>query len=673
MQSPTFRPDIAALRAIAVAAVVLFHFGVPGINGGYVGVDVFFVISGFLMTGIVTRALQRKTFSLWGFYRARAERIMPALAVLCLVLAVLGLTVLDPMTAREIGISILATLTFTSNILFWSQDGYFAPGADAQWLLHTWSLSVEWQFYFAFPIFVMLIWRIDFLRRRFGAVMIAGTVLSFVACAAAGMLGEGAVKTSFFLLPFRAWELLLGGLVACYPLLFSRMPSPLVITTGLGMIVVSILVFDPTTIWPAWNALLPTLGTALVIWAGGRWDGWSNLPGVQRIGAWSYSIYLWHWPVVVGLAYLGLRHNVPAIVGGVVGSVLLGALSHVTFEVRMRKRLFGRTGRLAVTSALAGLAIPLGIGAVAASSNGLEAPRIAHLSPEIQAALRDYRAATSDRRYPADCVGGKISEGLLAICQIGDPSARDTLIIGDSHAQQLTPRVSQLFENRPGGVTLVTRGGCPTLPLVNLTTPGNNCADRNRAAFDYALTQPYHHIVIAAFWSGYVEPAQETGVLQRKLCFVTSSGCRTPLDEAGYLAQVDRAVDRLGIELERLKRAGRQITLVLAVPYAFSNDPRRLYAETFLTRRLVAPLGIPRDQMTAPQRRLRDRLIAMAGAAGVDVVDPRDTMCGARTCPSTDDGRVIYMDNNHIRSTMVVRPEFAYLDRDMIPEHQGSR
>ncbi|CAN5213553.1 acyltransferase family protein [soil metagenome] len=661
MQGRTFRRDIAALRTVAVLAVVLFHFGVPGLGGGYVGVDVFFVISGFLMTGIVTRGLVRGDFSLLGFYRARAERIVPALAVLCLALGLLGLLVLDPMTAREIGTSVLAALTFTSNILFWSQDSYFAAGADTKWLLHTWSLSVEWQFYLIFPIVVMAIWRVRFLRERFGGVMIVATVLSFAACAAAATQGEGAIKATFFWLPFRAWELLLGGLVACYPALLSRFPAPLTILGGLAMIAASVLIFGPTTAWPAWNALLPTLGTALVIWAGGRWDGWANLPGVQKIGAWSYSIYLWHWPIVVGLGLMSLRHNPAAVVAGIALSVGLGALSYAFVEGRARTKLLEGPQGLAVVAAVVGLAIPLGLGAVAASTMGLEGPRIAGLTPQTQAALRDDRLATSDRRFPDVCVGGQTAEGVLGVCRVGDPSARDVLIIGDSHAQQLAPRLSQLFESRPGGVTLVTRGGCPVLPDVSLAAAGNDCAERTRAAFDYAMARPWRRVVIAAFWSGYVEPYPETGALQRKLCFAGPEGCRTPGEDQAYLAQVDAAVDRLEIELQRLKQAGRRTTLVLAVPYDFANDPRKLYAGTFAARSPVGPVAIARDRLTGPQRRLRDRLVAVARRAGADVVDPRDTMCGV-TCPSTADGRVIYMDNNHIRASMIVRPEFGFLD-----------
>jgi peptidoglycan/LPS O-acetylase OafA/YrhL len=662
MQNGTFRRDIAALRAVAVAAVVLFHFGVPGFDGGFVGVDVFFVISGFLMTGIVSRAMARENFSLWGFYRARAERIIPALAVVCIALGVLSLIAVDPMTTREIGTQTLSALTFTSNILFWSQDSYFAAGADTKWLLHTWSLSVEWQFYLVFPIVVMLIWRVPFLRARFGWVMIAGTVLSFVACAVFAGLGPTELKTTFFMLPFRAWEMLLGGVIVCYPALFSRLPAPLVALTGLGMIVASIFVFGPSTPWPAGNAALPTLGTALVLWAGGRWEGWANLPGVQRIGAWSYSIYLWHWPVVVALHLTGQGGKPLPIVLGMAASVVLGALSYALVETRMRQWWLGGSARVAVTAAVLGLGAPLALSTITGSTNGLERFRIASMSAETRAALLDYRAASSDFYSAKDCTGGAFEQGELQGCRIGEPAARDTLIIGDSHARQLGPRLAAQFANHPGGATLITRGGCPALPQVKLKNPGDACDVRNRQAFDFAATQPFRHVVIASFWSGYLEPDGDGGSFQHNFCFVEGDACASPVSDAAYLTRVDAAVDALGRELARLKQAGKEATLVLAVPYDRSNASRRLYAATFAAGQVVMPAATRRDALTTVQRRLQDRLVAVAARTGTTVVDPRDTMCSGALCQATIGGRTIYADNNHIRATRIHLPQFGFLD-----------
>ncbi len=206
-----FRPDIAGLRAWAVLAVVLFHFNIPGFSGGFVGVDIFFVISGFLMTQIIARGLEDGRFSIWRFYLARARRILPALLVLCAVLLVLGWFALPPLDYRALGMHTLTSALFLSNIQYWREAGYFDAASHDKWLLHTWSLSVEWQFYLLLPLVLWVVWRLSPGRRNLARVLVSLLLASF---ALSVWLSSHKPEAAFFLLPTRAWEMLAGGLLA---------------------------------------------------------------------------------------------------------------------------------------------------------------------------------------------------------------------------------------------------------------------------------------------------------------------------------------------------------------------------------------------------------------------------------------------------------------------------
>ena len=213
-----FRHDINGLREIAVVIVVLFHFGLPGFSGGFVGVDVFFVISGFLMTGIIFTKLQKNQFSVLEFYLARARRIIPALAALCLILLFLAWFLLPPYEYDRLGKHIIGAATFLSNIVFFKESGYFDASSHEKWLLHTWSLSVEWQFYIIYPVLILV------LRKMFSMTLIPWMLLSFAlgSFLLSAFLPDRWAVAGFYLLPTRAWEMMLGGLVFLFALKSSK-------------------------------------------------------------------------------------------------------------------------------------------------------------------------------------------------------------------------------------------------------------------------------------------------------------------------------------------------------------------------------------------------------------------------------------------------------------------
>lgn len=335
-----YRREIDGLRALAVIPVILFHAGFGLFAGGYVGVDVFFVISGYLITGIVMADVDRGTFSLSDFYERRIRRILPALFLVVAVCTPLAYLLLLPSEMKEFSQSLIAVATFSSNVLFWSQSGYFEGAAELKPLLHTWSLSVEEQFYLFFPLILVATrtW-----GKRWVVTLVATAGLASLVLAEWGALNKPIA--AFFLLPTRAWELLLGALVALclgrathrqVPLGWSNLAAMI----GLLAVAYAIYSFDAQTTFPGFHALVPTLGAALMIMGArpetlvGRLLGH---PAMVSIGLISYSTYLWHQPIFAFARHLGLEQaDALPLIALAILSVVLGYLSWRYVETPIR-------------------------------------------------------------------------------------------------------------------------------------------------------------------------------------------------------------------------------------------------------------------------------------------------------------------------------------------------
>jgi peptidoglycan/LPS O-acetylase OafA/YrhL len=322
-----FRADINGLRAIAVIAVVIFHFNNDWLSGGFAGVDVFFVISGFLMTGIIFKGLDTKSFSVVKFYIARANRIIPALAVLCLFLIIFGWFFLFNSEYQVLGKHVRASLYFFSNHTYWLESGYFDAGSHEKWLLHTWSLSAEWQFYILYPLILFLLSKFCTIKSLKLLVLISA-ILGFIFCVFASFYWPDA---AYFLLPTRAWQMLFGGVAFLYPIkMFNQ--SNKIEMIGWLLIFGSYFLISDNNLWPGYLSLLPVLGTFLIIHANNSNSKITNNLYFQKIGLWSYSIYLWHWPVVVFIRNFIDDINIFVLLTGIILSVLLGYLSYTLIE-----------------------------------------------------------------------------------------------------------------------------------------------------------------------------------------------------------------------------------------------------------------------------------------------------------------------------------------------------
>ena len=319
-----FRKDINGLRAIAVIAVVLFHFNPSSMPGGFAGVDVFFVISGFLMTGIIFKGIEKENFSILKFYSSRANRIIPALTALCVTVLILGYLFLTSWDYKTIGRDVATSIFFVSSIMFSLRSGYFDTGEN--FLLHTWSLSTEWQFYIIYPLLLVIIRRFISVIKIKKTILIA-TIIGFIFSVIATY--QWPIE-SYYLLPMRAWEMMLGGLAYLYPLTLANKRKILVEWSGILLIIGSYFFISKENAWPGYLVIFPVFGTFLIIQAQRNNSIITSNIIIQRIGTWSYSIYLWHWPIAVSFDYYTIDDKYKII--GISASVLLGFLSYHLIE-----------------------------------------------------------------------------------------------------------------------------------------------------------------------------------------------------------------------------------------------------------------------------------------------------------------------------------------------------
>ncbi len=657
-----FRADINGLRALSVIAVVAYHFDRSLVPGGFLGVDVFFVISGFLMTAIIAGRLERGTFGLGAFYGDRARRIVPALTAMCAAAVVVGAVALDPMTYERLAADVPSAVLFVSNFVFASRAGYFAPAAETEWLLHTWSLSVEWQFYLTYPVLLLLIAKVPALSRRLGLWLAVGAAASFAGGVIAGHAQPGWV---FYMEPTRAWELLAGGLCALAgpKLRLGPWARRALHGAGLALIGLSLLLLNDDHAWPSpWTAV-PVAGAAMVVLAGLGNALWARWPPTAMLGRSSYSTYIWHWPVIVAMRYAEIPFTPAAMAAGAALCFALGLASYWLIERGLTSAIGALDGRVRWAAGLGSVVAVAALGWSAGASYGFEAVRTAGLPPSVRAALADDRAARNDWSFERECRVIDKDQG-EALCRLGDPAARKVLVIGDSHAEMLAQRYVGAFHGAGDGLTFLVRGGCPPIPGLSLTASGLACADWSAGAYRYAERSDYQRIVIASAWPFYFQPASKTH--GSPICFVSADRCAAFDDPAAFRRASDAAFQRLQAELGRLKAAGKQVVVIGPFPTGGLADPELLYRRAFWT----SDLNPPPNSRAAFERRVayaRAGVMSASKAAGALYIDPLDALCPAGLCPVAANGRPLYKDDRHYRASALADPSFAFLDAWLHP------
>ncbi|MCM2473324.1 acyltransferase [Rhizobium sp. CG5] len=644
-----FRTDINGLRALAVIGVLFFHFHFTYLPGGFAGVDIFFVISGYLMTRIIIQGHERGNFSLPGFYTARFARIVPALAVMVLAMLIVGWIFVDPIAYEAIGLQSAASLIFVSNILFFFTSGYFAPTSADLWLLHTWSLSVEWQFYIVYPIAMALVYRLA--PSHAGPFVIGSFAIAFVVPLGLTQIGGTRMASFlFYMFPSRAWEMLLGGCVFVTRL---KTPAPKILIESLGLILIamSFLALTEATPWPGFATLLPTLGTAMVIAADRGKDGGLQHEILQRVGDWSYSVYLWHWPLLVALRYTGLT-SWPLLVAGFVTSFMLGYLSFVAIETPARKLVRAMQGRrLASGLAYAGCAAVAMASAGVYMAGGVEA----RAQPTERPIIADAEQARQDWTFPNGSCDGLDQSGAVRVCKLGPETDRRTLVIGDSHAQMWYPRFAALAESSRASIDFATMAGCP--PVSGLGKIGQpKCGPFNQAVLKLADDPAYNKVMIIANWVGFLDYEKPLNTV----CVIRDAACKRINDVATFEA----ARTLIGQTVARLKRQGRRIVVVLPGPILPFSGPDRIARDAFNGFDLQIYGNLPRSMLINDRHGVGAFLLGLADGDTV-LADPNRAWCSGETCRIVGpDLHVLYKDDNHIRSS--VAQQLSVLDNSSL-------
>ena len=621
-----YRPDLDGLRAVAVVPVILYHLGVPYVPGGFVGVDIFFVLSGYFITRLIARDLSANHFSLVRFYDRRIRRLFPALIVMLTASSTAATLLLLPDDLERFGLTLAGAALGVSNFVFLQQSGYFAPASEALPLLHTWSLAVEEQFYLVFPVLMMLLWRLG--RSHLVSVVVVLTAVSFVVNVWAVLPFP---EQTFYMLPTRAWELGLGGLLALYPHSSTSSPSQrnLAAAAGLSFIVVAILNFQSSMSFPGIAAMLPCLGCALVVWAGQPSVAASgqpehSLPLIGNLLAWrpfvfigliSYSLYLWHWPVIVFTKY-GMPG--PLTVGDTIAVLLIIFLAAViswrlieqplrsgNFFWRKRSQRFAYGFAASLTVAVLGGAMYWGDGF----------PN--RLPQEVLAVLQDGKDWSPERRRCHADRNGRMA--FSDTCLFGS-DRRNVVMFADSHGTELSYALSEVAAQHSFSFRQITASACP--PALDFNTPKRKNCNRH----------------VETMVTGLVSEAPSTVILTAAF-FIW---------EASY-DKMTRDRFWRGFEgvIGRLRKAGHEIVILGDVPpHPFGSVPQGL-AKAMMSGREPQSykFSFSRSALQAIDTRMHD-LAAKHSALYLPILP---LVCsGSELCAAHSGHGSIYFDDHHL-------------------------
>ncbi|MET0239887.1 MAG: acyltransferase family protein [Sphingobium sp.] len=633
-----YRTDIDGLRSLAILPVVLFHAGFSAFPGGFVGVDVFFVISGFLITSSLMDDIDAGKYSIASFYERRIRRIFPAFIAVIAAVALLGFSLQLPDDLKDLGTSIWAACLFVSNISFWMGSGdYFGTKSEFQPLLHTWSLSVEEQFYIFFPIFLFVAVKLG--RRYVMPLLIVSVFL--LSLGASIVATQMSPVANFYLLPTRAWELLAGSLLAIgiIPVPGRKVQAEVEALAGLALIILPVFLYNSRTAFPGLTAIPPVLGAALVIHAGmaNHQTFVANLlsrPVPRFFGLISYSLYLWHWPVIVFSRYYLLELGLVQSFAIVAGSTLLATLSWRYVERPFRKRdaVFTRAPLFAATAAL--LLLASGTGLVFAR-NGLP-----YRVPADIIQMADKKSYHG----PWRACGGTYQRRatLEEVCVKGAAGARpDLLIVGDSHAEALAAATFEAAARLGrSGFQVTDTGYRPTLGYEKVGEE-KKYHYLNKLVIDLLTRNPQvKDVIVPAYWH------QAAGIDQYR-----DADGRVVSGVAGMEA---------GLGLLAARYPDKQFLLVLPAAHSLAFGGSALARATWYGRLPFQPV-VERAVFDAEAREYAAAINALKRYPNIRTFGLDQYFCDRSICRGSMNGLSLYSDDNHLSyaaSRMAV-PDFV--------------
>ena len=648
MSALKYRPDIDGLRAVAVLGVIIYHAFPTALPGGFRGVDIFFVISGYLISGILYKGVQARGgeggFSFREFYARRVRRLFPSLITLLILAVIFGKIILLNDEFEQLGKHVAAGMLFIQNMAFWSESGYFDIDATLKPLLHLWSLAVEEQFYIIFPPLLLLFW-----KRKWPMATLLWILLS-VSFIGNIIMSYQAREGDFFLTTYRAWEFLGGSLLAWWH--FGKSHEEEVpfgnwfslaglVLLGLGMALLH--QSDP---YPGWRAFLPVAGSILIIAAGKH--SWANRiilshPAIVWIGLISYPLYLFHWPPLAFIHIVKGDH--PDLSYTLWALVIAFALTLATYYLIEKPIRFSRSPRvvpiLSITFILTGfLGVLIWRGVIPASLNPTD--------------LRLQRVAevVKDRNWTKGL--HKVwSRGKMNLHQIGGDGAQ-TLFFGDSNTEQYAPRVSEVLRGNDGhsrGALILACGGVPPLPEV--TNPEREqCGELVPKLEEVIKEYPQiDRVVISALWTFYY--GSPSKYLYQGVPISEKAARKSSLQAFGKL-------------IAEMIAKGKRVTVVLSIPVGRELEPRRLYRRHFFSPSEDKGLVLTKEAFLKEYGPLIDEIASAAKANGATVINPMDYLTKDGICIVEDENGPIHYDFGHLRSSFV-REKVRYLDATMTP------
>jgi peptidoglycan/LPS O-acetylase OafA/YrhL len=631
LERSTFRADVEGLRGIAVLLVVGCHCGISWCAGGFVGVDVFFAISGYLITGLLVREyLETSRIDFGGFFARRARRLLPACLVVLASTILAATLLLSPQELDATARAALASSLYVSNMFFdHASSDYFAAAVERSPLLHTWSLGVEEQFYLVWPGLILFACRS---RRARSVVWILGALaVSSFAC---GVLAtRSAPMFAFYELPARAWEFAAGGLLALptavAPSARTRIWAVVGGAVGAAMILGTVLWVKGGGAFPGWIAMIPVAGTLLTLFAGvvAPQRGVSAVLGtapLQFLGARSYSWYLWHWPFVVFAEVLLPAVTVVQRIEAALAALLMAAMTYRWIEQPIRTSSYlARRPNLSLSAAAGAALLTVGAAAALASFGEREMT--------LDAKYKVTQAATVDYGFAGqECyTDGRSAKAVEAkVCEFGDPQASRTLVLfGDSHAMQWINAMRKAADEEGWRLVTLVKPGCAASDINphNLAGPSDSCKLWRAKAIEKILDLAPYAVVMASYNGATVQ------------------GDRL----APGLMPVDEVRTGTRSTLLKLRAAGRRVVVLRDSPLPPFNVPACISRSIGRAHSTADPCEF--DAMKALNASAFEaERAAGEGLTDVYYLDMDDLICPAASCPAVQDGRIVYRDENHL-------------------------
>ncbi|MDF1756032.1 MAG: acyltransferase family protein [Verrucomicrobiales bacterium] len=644
-----YRADIDGLRAVAVLPVLFFHAAL-GFPGGYVGVDVFFVISGYLIGSLVIKEIEAGTFSMVNFWERRIRRIFPALSVVVMACLVAGYFWFIPQHFEELGQSAIAQPLLCANFYFWRQTGYFETVSEFQPLLHTWSLAVEEQFYVLFPPLLLL-------ALRWGKSFAIKGVIAFIviSLALSVYLTAAYPSFSFFLIASRVWELDLGVLLAILPARKFLAPlwNELMAWLGLGLILWAVFFYSSSTPFPGVAALAPCLGTALLInfntgtpTSIGRL---LSLKPVVYIGKISYSLYLWHWPLIVFVKYLSMSEVTQTkLVVTLLASFILAVLSWKYVETPFRKKsIFGTRKQIFAFGAVVGGFFVI-VGTIMYKTDGYPS----RFPPEV------VKHQKNDSRFihttQLDCLlkGESLPTVGAPVSETGPPA---TLIWGDSHATVLLPAVDTIAREANRSVYVAAKPGTVPIAGVYFNEEGKGGTDYGTPVLQFIKDKGIKHVIMVARWEGYA--------------FIVPGGDLRRLigDEQTFPHSPEHAqqvfIRKLRKTVATLLDSGVTVSLFQDVGLQPRDVPSTV-AQAASRGLDLNTFALPIEHHREYSKRVNDLIDEAIRGLDVKVIDPLPYFTNSEGIYlMAKDGQTVYNDRDHVSpfGSLLLRPELEPL------------